>query len=245
MKVYFTIFILFFAINSSFSQSFVFHRINPNIVIGDTTNGAVTKGVLKNTSSTTQSFKYVRVLNNIPSGWTSSMCGAGNCFGPEVDTLPPFFTHQLFQLAPGASDTLSIDVFGNTIDFGTVIIHAFITGNPTAFIADTFKVQLIAQVGISEINEVVKNYNLSQNYPNPFNPNTFIKFTIPNRTNVNLTLYDISGKEVIKLLNNRILSGGSYNYNFNADEYGLSSGVYFYQLITDYYKKTLKMVLIK
>ena len=57
----------------SYSQNFQFYRISPPIVQGDTSSmyATVTKGILINTASTTQLFKYVRVLNNLPAGWIS------------------------------------------------------------------------------------------------------------------------------------------------------------------------------
>jgi hypothetical protein len=227
------------------AQTYNFYRISQPVVIGDTISPTVTKGVLVNTSSTTQNFKYVRILNDRPDNtWTSSMCGAGNCFGPEVDTIPPFIMHQDFELEPGHTDTLAIDVFGKTFGIATIVVKVFIDGNPSQFIADTFKVQL-KTVGITPIDEIVKGYNLQQNYPNPFNPVTSINFSIPEKSNVSLTVYNMAGKEVAKLLNNSNLSAGSYKYDLNADEFNLSSGVYFYELKTDKYRKTLKLVLIK
>lgn len=242
-KFIFTILISFFLVNYSFSQSFQFHRISSAVVIGDTVFGAVTKGVLKNTSASTQSFKYVRVINNLPVGWESSMCGAGNCFGSEVDTIPPFATHQLFQLQPGASDTLSIDVYGSTPGFGTIVIHTFITTNPTNVIADTFKVQLVPHVGISENNQTVNNYKLYQNYPNPFNQVSVISYQLSVRGNVKLIVYDLAGKEILTLVDENKIPG---YYKVKFDGGNLASGVYFYSMYVNGVKnETKKMILIK
>jgi len=92
-----------------------------------------------------------------------------------------------------------------------------------------------------------KEFSLEQNFPNPFNPNTNVKFSIPFESNVKLTVYDISGKEVSKLVNSK-MNAGSHTVNFNASEY--SSGVYFYRLdVTGKdginYSDTKKMVLVK
>jgi hypothetical protein len=245
-KVLLTIILLGFVNIVSYSQTFTFHRIKTQTVIGDTANGATTKGALMNTGTTTLRFKYVRILKIYPdSTWSSSMCGAGQCYGSNVDTVPPFFAHQNFQLAPGESDTLSVDVSGKTVGFATIVVKAFVTSNPSGAIVDTFRVQLVPFIGISQINEIVQDYNLKQNYPNPFNPTTSINFSLPENSKVSLIVYNIEGKEVAKLMNNQAFNGGSYKYDFNADDYGLSSGVYFYQLITSKYQKTLKMVLIK
>jgi len=85
-------------------------------------------------------------------------------------------------------------------------------------------------------------YGLEQNYPNPFNPNTTISFSIPERANVNLKVYDILGNELVTLINEET-EAGSYNISFNSN--GLSTGVYFYQLVSSDFVETKKMLLIK
>jgi photosystem II stability/assembly factor-like uncharacterized protein len=99
---------------------------------------------------------------------------------------------------------------------------------------------------ISAINPISNNipygFSLSQNYPNPFNPTTKINFDLKNSTFAMLRVYDISGREVRTLVNEK-LSAGSYSYDFNATE--LPSGVYFYQLQTDGFVETKKMILLK
>lgn len=89
---------------------------------------------------------------------------------------------------------------------------------------------------------IPKEFNLHQNYPNPFNPVTNIKFDIPQKGNVKLAVYDITGKEVEILLNEN-MNPGSYTADFDAS--ALASGVYFYKLQTDSYANTKKMMLVK
>ncbi len=92
-------------------------------------------------------------------------------------------------------------------------------------------------------NEIVQNsYILNQNYPNPFNPSTRISFIIPEKTLVKLKIYDILGNEVSTLVNSE-MNRGKYEIDFNASN--LSSGVYFYTLITDKIVHTNKMLLMK
>jgi hypothetical protein len=86
------------------------------------------------------------------------------------------------------------------------------------------------------------NYELSQNFPNPFNPNTTIKFTIKNEGFVRLKVYDISGREVSSLVKSN-LKPGVYYVSFGGGN--MSSGVYFYKLITEGFTETKKMLLIK
>ena len=95
-------------------------------------------------------------------------------------------------------------------------------------------------------NEVVigipSKYELSQNYPNPFNPSTKINYQLPNDNLVTLKIYDMNGREVLQLVNT-IQQAGYYTVDFNAA--GLSSGTYFYKLMSDKFSDVKKMVVIK
>lgn len=88
----------------------------------------------------------------------------------------------------------------------------------------------------------VKDYHLNQNYPNPFNPNTKISFSLPVESVTLLIIYDISGREVRRLVD-KSLSAGNHEVNFNGEF--LSSGVYFYKLVTPGFTQSKKMILIK
>ena len=75
---------------------------------------------------------------------------------------------------------------------------------------------------------VPSKYNLSQNYPNPFNPTTKINYELPNDSKVNITIFDMLGREVISLVN-QIQKAGYYTVT--ADGKNLASGTYFYRLV--------------
>ena len=85
-------------------------------------------------------------------------------------------------------------------------------------------------------------FSLSQNYPNPFNPSTIIKFSIPSSGFATLKIYNALGEEVVVLLDNEF-TAGIYEVKWNAT--GLPSGVYFYQLKTEGFVETKKMILMK
>ena len=89
-------------------------------------------------------------------------------------------------------------------------------------------------------------YAISQNYPNPFNPTTKIDFELPYDGKVSILLYDISGREVAKLVN-EVKTAGYYSVQFNGAN--LSSGMYFYRINAEgsgqNFVTTKKMVLIK
>jgi subtilisin family serine protease len=85
-------------------------------------------------------------------------------------------------------------------------------------------------------------FALEQNYPNPFNPTTTIKFRIPDPTLVTLKIFDMLGREVGVLVNERRVAG-EYKVEFDAS--GLSSGVYFYRLQAGTFVETRKLLLLK
>ena len=90
--------------------------------------------------------------------------------------------------------------------------------------------------------EIPVDFYLYSNYPNPFNPSTKIKIDIPKSSYVKLIVYDILGREIKTLVNEK-LNAGRYETNWDGSSY--PSGVYFYKLITDEYVSVKKMLLMK
>ena len=90
-------------------------------------------------------------------------------------------------------------------------------------------------------------FSLYQNYPNPFNPSTTIKYDIPVKNNVYITIYDILGKEVITLINKAQEPGYKSIVWNGTDRLGqnVGSGVYFYTLHSGDFIQTKKLMLIK
>ncbi|MFZ1321991.1 MAG: T9SS type A sorting domain-containing protein, partial [Ignavibacteria bacterium] len=98
-------------------------------------------------------------------------------------------------------------------------------------------------VNIEQLSSDIPNdFELYQNYPNPFNPKTKIKFEIKNISDVNLEVFDILGRKIYTLVNER-LQTGTYDVDFEISDQ--NSGVYFYKLSTESFSKTMKMILIK
>ncbi|MBS1493413.1 MAG: fibronectin type III domain-containing protein [Bacteroidetes bacterium] len=85
-------------------------------------------------------------------------------------------------------------------------------------------------------------WNLSQNYPNPFNPTTKINFDIPKESFVKINVYDISGRLVANLVNEK-KDAGYFTVEFNASS--LASSVYFYRIETEAFTMTKKMMVVK
>ncbi len=85
-------------------------------------------------------------------------------------------------------------------------------------------------------------YALYQNFPNPFNPATTINYELQNMSNVNLTIFDINGRE-IKTLLNRSQNAGLHSVIFNASD--LASGVYIYKIKAGSFQQSRKMILLR
>ena len=89
---------------------------------------------------------------------------------------------------------------------------------------------------------IVKEFELSQNYPNPFNPSTTIQYSLPTGSHVKLSIYNLVGEEVRTLVD-EYQSSGIYSTKFDGSN--LSSGVYFYKIVTDKNSEVKKLILMK
>ena len=118
--------------------------------------------------------------------------------------------------------------------------------NVTAGIPTDLEEQIISLLS-TDAEVIPDKFIIKQNFPNPFNPLTTISFEIPLESIVSLTIYDIQGKVVRKLVHRSRLVG-SHNMVWDAtNDKGLavSAGVYFYRLEFDDVVKTMKMLLVK
>ena len=96
--------------------------------------------------------------------------------------------------------------------------------------------------GVAEKGNTPASYQLNQNYPNPFNPSTAISYQLQVNGQVTLRVYDVLGREVATLVNQKE-DAGTHAVKFDGDN--LPSGIYFYRLSTPGYVRTMKMVLLK
>ena len=112
---------------------------------------------------------------------------------------------------------------------------------PLVFVAGYFNsisVTNVENVGENGMND----FRIEQNYPNPFNPETRIDFHVPYDSFITIKVYDILGNEVSTIIS-RDTKSGEYSMDFNGET--LASGVYFYQMKSDRYLETKKMILLK
>jgi photosystem II stability/assembly factor-like uncharacterized protein len=111
-------------------------------------------------------------------------------------------------------------------------VHTVIGGSETTYTS-------IKQVS----SKTPDGFKLEQNYPNPFNPSTIIRFQILSLADIRLIVYDVTGKEIIKLTDKEY-KPGAYEVSFGGTNY--STGIYFYSFIVDgKLIDTKKMILVK
>jgi len=140
--------------------------------------------------------------------------------------------------APGLGADFTAPIDGRTyyyttslgwtqLPFADLIVRASITGQV---------------VSTPEKAGLPTSFALHQNFPNPFNPGSQIRFELPQRAHVNLTLFDLLGREVVTLVNEEREAG---YHNATIDGGFLASGVYFYRLSTSTFVQTRKLVLVR
>lgn len=183
----------------------------------------------------------LRLLTNVTLG--------GN--GPTISSTAPgtlVVRMSLRTTAPALNPDQNINLQWRNAPEGNPFTKIFayvgtistdITNGANHFIDDPVSVNQISSVLPSE-------YKLSQNYPNPFNPVTKINFSLPKPGNVSLKVYDVSGRIVATLVNEK-LGSGVFEFEFKGE--GLSSGLYFYRISAEGNGKTFnatkKMMLVK
>jgi hypothetical protein len=118
--------------------------------------------------------------------------------------------------------------------------------NTAQYLRDFYYTGTITSLENNEM-EIVRDFKLDQNYPNPFNPSTKISWQSPVGSWQTLKIYDVLGNEVASLVD-EYKTAGTYEVEFNSHSgkgRNLTSGVYFYQLKTEGFIETKKMLLMK
>ena len=103
--------------------------------------------------------------------------------------------------------------------------------------------ELIIVNSLTDINPIPDRFNITSVYPNPFNPNTTISYGIPTDNNIKISIYDITGREVITLVN-EYQNAGYYEIIWNTTV-DISSGVYIIQMTSDNHREIKKVMLLK
>jgi photosystem II stability/assembly factor-like uncharacterized protein len=220
------------------------------------TDGLIMKGTELSIPVELTSFTASVVDNSVILNWQTAT--ETNNSGFEIQRLQDYKIEKLSEWIPSEQNWETI---GFVPGFGTTTEIRSYSYTDAGLSSGTYlyRIKQIDYDGSYEYSNVVEvnvgvpeKFSLEQNYPNPFNPTTKIKFTIQQTDNpllggarggfVTLKVYDILGTEITTLINEEKPAG---NYEVEFDARGLSSGTYFYKLITGNFVSVKKMLLMK
>jgi len=168
----------------------------------------------------------------------------GNCFifGYTVGTAVPSGSGPIFELTIQRKNS-----FGGQLGllFGDVSARDENTNEVT--VCGTGYAMLSVALELTDISIIPNQYKLYQNYPNPFNPSTVIQYDVPELSQISLTLYDLSGREINQLVKETQPPGLKTVVWDGKDFMGnkMGAGIYIYQLKSGNYVESKKMIFVK
>jgi outer membrane protein assembly factor BamB len=149
---------------------------------------------------------------------------------------------QLKWKLPLEFNKKQVDNTGAIIGDGTLYLGVHATSLESGLQKTLIAIRDTATVSIRDLIPASNSYNLSQNYPNPFNPSTTIKYSLAQAGRITLSIYDLLGREVIKLIDEE-KPPGEYETIWNTASY--PSGVYFLKMQAGQFSETRKLILVK
>jgi hypothetical protein len=212
-------------------------------------------------------FNLRTIVNNPPSTFHLLQPANGDTVQLKIPSVPVVFRWRksidpdpvdtikyTFHITGVSIDTLISNISDTTVSLDIMYrlqvasIYSWMVnatdGFNTIASPDTFRFRTsntITDMDYS-INNLPREYKLEQNYPNPFNPSTTIKFALPERSKVNLSVYNLLGEKIAELVSEE-LDAGYHEAEWNASKF--TSGVYFYTLQAGRFNETKKLILIK
>jgi hypothetical protein len=150
------------------------------------------------------------------------------------------------DIAPGTSTesfgyydvSISGDIYPDTIIYLPIMIYSY---NYPLW-SDSIQLDVISAIEDNRYSKIPTVFALQQNYPNPFNPITMINYQLPIISDVELSIYDLLGQKVARLINKRQKPG---YYQVKWDASAFSSGIYFYRIEAGEFQAVKRMILIR
>ncbi len=160
-----------------------------------------------------------------------------------LETIGEKQTGKFPVVIQGAEFPITLSWQGNTSSVKASIVidgkETFLNGKATIRITNPSSSIVLNLFGIPAIPSA---FALQQNYPNPFNPTTKFSYSVPKTSQVSIKIYDVLGREVVTLVNEK-KDPGEYSLTWTAAS--IPSGVYFYRMSAGNFVQTKKMVLLK
>jgi hypothetical protein len=236
---------------SAFGQAFTF-KSDTLARQGVPGNLIILNADIQNISQQALHLRVVRVKNELPPGWSTSLCSGELCFPPDVDqySIPDAaFGIPPLEAGQTAKFHLNFNTDAVTPGSASVPIRVENIDNPNEFAELVFTAST-RTTGVRENHSPRTGmFRLLANYPNPFNPSTKIRFEIGGVKPVAATLrvYDLLGQKLAVLLA-ASLSPGNYETEWDGrDQFGQAapSGFYFYELQAGPFRERRQMILVR
>jgi len=166
---------------------------------------------------------------------------SGYDIGPNTSWVS--YEPRAGQLAPGASTEIQLDINTEELAVGDYRLNLRYMHNAAGLKTDIpIHLEVNENAGLKDAAPSPTDFSLHEAFPNPFNATTVIPFSLPRATKVNLALYDLTGREALRLINGQ-MSAGEHSVLVEASD--LSSGIYLVRLEADGMKASTKVALIK
>lgn len=214
---------------------------------------------IKNLSAQPLRLRVIRVKNDLPLNWSTSICSGDLCFPPEINSytipdstlgIPPLGVGQISQFH------LNFNTAAPTPGSASVPIRVENISNPNEFAELTFSASTQTSGVQDKPSPIASTFQLRANYPNPFsasgvfnNPLTQIPFVIAGAQAswIKLRVYDLHGREIIVLVDAPFMPGHYEVAWSGQDRFGnlAPSGIYFYELQAARFREKRKMLLLR
>lgn len=158
-------------------------------------------------------------------------------------------SHASGMVQPGGSDTVwvTVEPTGSAQNHSAVITvsDSLADGSPKSIQIGYLEDNTVAVEDLTEM--IPTSFALYPNFPNPFNPETTIRFDLPEQAQIRIDLFNLRGRRVKTLVNSRV-QAGAHRIVWRGDSddgRSLSSGIYFYRMVTNKYSRYRKLMLLK
>ncbi len=214
----------------------------------------VLDGTIKNMRAQPLQVRVLRMQNNLPQGWSTSLCSADLCYPPNVDAYTiPDTVSGVPALAPHDSTAFHLNFNTAPVTPGRASVPVRVENlqSPNEFVVLTFTASTDPSLVPAEPSSGPRAFHLYANHPNPFThaQRTLIAFDIggTRSASTQIQISNLLGQEVATLLRRQLAPGRYEVFWEGRDRFGKSAppGIYFYTLEAATYRATRKLVLVR
>ena len=196
---------------------------------------------------------YVTVAKTDGSGWAHAVCAVLIGNNPlnfhDWCIFEPRFANKIniwdWNLPGNSRVNINYNFFEEDGGISTPTFVQFQLNNGVPELTDYYSGLILERPEVkivSDLENIASNFKLNQNYPNPFNLITTIRYAIPEKSYVTLTIYNVAG-QVVDILVNKKVEPGYYTVQWDASTF--STGVYLYRITAGNFSQVKKCILLK